>query len=112
MWHPESLPADITLTWKNSISAEQIRITFDTLKRTAHEMPFECGKRASDQCVKKFTIKLFNGNDEVFSFTENCNHIRLFVKDFPQQTFDKCILTVEELWDSNQTAGVYEIRIY
>ena len=112
MWHPESLPADITLTWDEKITAEQVRITFDTLERTAHEMPFECGKRASDQCVKKFTVKLFNGKDEVLSFTENCNHNRLFVKDFLKYTFDKLILTVEELWDSKRTAGVYEIRIY
>ena len=112
MWHPESLPADITLTWDEKITAEQVRITFDTLERTAHEMPFECGKRASDQCVKKFTVKLFNGEHEVFSFDENCNYNRLFVKDFPKQTFDKCVLTVKELWGCNRTAGVYEIRIY
>lgn len=112
MWHPTTLPADITLSWENNISAEQIRITFDTLEKTAHERPFECGKRASDQCVKKFTAKLFKGKDEVFSFTENCNHNRLFIKDFPKQTFDKFILTVEELWNNDRTAGVYEIRIY
>lgn len=112
MWHPTTLPADITLSWENNISAEQIRITFDTLERTAHEMPFECRKRVSDQCVKKFTAKLFKGKDEVFSFTENCNHNRLFIKDFPKQTFDKLILTIEELWNNDRTAGVYEIRIY
>ena len=112
MWQPQKLPADLTLSWDEKITAEQVRITFDTLERTAHEMPYECGKRASDQCVKKYTLELFDGKEQVFVFTEKCNHNRLSVINFPECAFDKLVLTVEELWNSERLAGIYEIRVY
>jgi len=112
MWHPEKLPADITLELASRCEVNELRITFDTLERAALEMPYESNQRVSPQCVKKYTVKLYDGQNEVFSYDQDCNHNRLEIIKAGGVMADKAILTVKETWCPTRTAGVYEIRIY
>ena len=111
MWHPARLPADLTLSWEEVVTAGEVHITFDTLERVAWDMPYENNHRASGQCVKRFRLTLLQGGEEVFS-CEQENHNRLAVVKFPQKRFDRLVLTVLETWDPVRTPGVYEIRVY
>lgn len=112
MWCPEKLPATLTMDWNNSVEGKEIRIFFDTLERTAMEMPYESGKKASPQCVKKFTVRLEKDGQEVFVYQTDEWYHRMAIIDVPSIRFDKLLLTVEEVWEAGRTPGVYEIRVY
>lgn len=112
MWVPKELPSFVTLKWNEKIKADEIRITFDTLERLSHDMPYECGKRASGQCVKSFKIELMKGNETVKVIEENMNYHRLYVKNIEEVKFDTLKLTLLETWEENRLPGIYEIRVY
>lgn len=112
MWVPKELPSFVTLKWSEKIKAGEIRITFDTLERLSHDMPYECGKRASGQCVKSFKIELLKGNETVKVIEESMNYHRLYVKNIEEVKFDTLKLTLLETWEENRIPGVYEIRVY
>lgn len=112
MWQPASLPASLVLRWKDPIEANQIRITFDTLTRAALEMPYESKQRASKQCVKEFSVKLFYGASLVHTISRENWYHRLAVLDCESVVFDRLVLELEALWDQTTTPGVYEIRVY
>ena len=111
MWLPAQLPADLTLSWDEAISASEVHITFDTLERVAWDMPYENNSRASGQCVKRFRLSLVQNGKTVYT-AEQENHNRLAVLSFPKQQFDQLVLTVLETWDPARLPGVYEIRVY
>lgn len=75
-------------------------------------MPYECGKRASGQCVKSFKIELLKGNETVKVIEESMNYHRLYVKNIEAVKFDTLKLTLLETWEENRIPGVYEIRVY
>lgn len=112
MWQPKALPAELVLFWDKPITAGEVHITFDTLERAAIEMPYESNHRVSGQCVKDFTVTLFSGDRGVYTVKKNNWHNRLAVLSFPETAFDRLVLTVESIWDSDRTPGVYEIRVY
>ena len=112
MWHPVSLPADITLSWETPVTVEEARITFDTLERTAWEMPYENNTRVSPQCVKKFHLAFYLDGKEVYVHCEDDWHNRLAKIAVPKITADQLVLTIEEIWDADRIPGVYEIRVY
>lgn len=111
MWHPAELPADLTLEWDAPVKAQEVVITFDTLERTATAMPYESSNRASGQCVKKYRLTLYRGQEEVFA-AETENHNRVSAVKFPETEFDRLVLTVLETWDETRIPGVYQIRVY
>ena len=111
MWLPAHLPADLTLSWDETVKANEVHITFATLERSAWDMPYENNRRASGQCVKRFRLSLIQNEKEVYT-VEQENHNRLAVLCFPEQQFDRLILTVLETWDPARLPGVYEIRVY
>lgn len=111
MWLPAQLPADLTLSWDETVKASEVHITFDTLERSAWDMPYENNRRASGQCVKRFRLSLIQNEKEVYT-VEQENHNRLAVLCFPEQQFDRLVLTVLETWDPARMPGVYEIRVY
>lgn len=112
MWKPAVLPAALTFDLAEESCIHQIRITFDTLERTAHEMPYESGQRVSGQCVKKYSLSLYLNNNEVYSQTTDENYHRLAVCPIPGIKADRIVLTILETWDKTRTPGVYEVRIY
>ena len=112
MWRPAALPADIQLSWQTPITARQIRITFDTLERAFVDMPYENGRRVSGQCVKRYSLGLYLGEQEVFRCSQDDNYHRLTVTDLPAVVCDRLVLTLQEVWDSTRIPGVYEIRVY
>ncbi len=112
MWKPASLPASLTFRWEKPVRVSQLRITFDTLTRTYHEMPFECGKRVSGQCVKSFRAAFKNGVNTVSEREIVNNHNRVAVLDFKSLFVDSLTLTLFETWDMSVLPGVYEVRIY
>lgn len=112
MWHPVSLPADLTLSWEQPITLREVRITFDTLERTAWEMPYENNARVSPQCVKKYKLTFLLEGKEVYTHAEDDWHNRLAKIRVPAVKADRLILTLEEIWDPSRIPGVYEIRAY
>ena len=75
-------------------------------------MPYESSQRVSGQCVKKYSITLHLGKNEVYSQTMDENYHRLAVCRIPGITADRIVLTIHETWDKARTPGVYEVRIY
>ena len=112
MWVPNKMPAYLKLNWNEKIKAKEIRITFDTLERASHDMPYECGKRASAQCVKSFDIELLSNNEVVKVIKETMHHNRLYVNTFDEIEIDEVKLNLHETWEEKRLPGVYEIRVY
>lgn len=112
MWRPEKLPATLELSWESAVCGKEIRIVFDTLARTAMEMPYESGRKASPQCAKAFRLHLEREGAEVYSCRYDEWYHRLAVVHIPNVEFDRLKLTVEETWAADQLPGIYEVRVY
>ena len=112
MWQPTSLPATLSMVWPSPITAESVQITFDTLERTAWDMPFESHQRVSGHCVKKYRLDLYRCDSLVASHVEDCWHNRLARVDLGSCQFERLELTLLETWNPERMPGVYEIRVY
>ncbi|MBE6612996.1 MAG: FAD-dependent oxidoreductase [Ruminococcaceae bacterium] len=112
MWMPEQLPASLRMTWDNPREVSAVSVTFDTLTRTAHEMPYECNKRASAQCVADFRLILRRDGAVVHEQSVTGNYHR-FVR-IPLSgsvRADALELVVCRTWEPGAQAGVYEISV-
>ena len=111
MWIPEALPATLTMTWDAPIQARKMHITFDTLTRAAHDMPYESRRRASPRTVKGYTLRFYCKDKLICEKTETEAYHRFHVLPL-DLTFDRAELTITEMWEKGELPGVYEIRIY
>ena len=122
MWQSRSLAAEdavLNVQLREQAVMKQLRFTFDS-NLSKEIMPSISTVNQSRQTkglppelVKAYTVKIFNGEEEVFSKSFKRNVQRLNVIDLPQEGVlgDKVVLQVEETYGSD-TARVFEVRIY
>ena len=114
MWRTNSpAPHALTLRWDSPQEIEMIQITFDTLQRTFHEMPLDCGRRTAPQCVRDYDIEVSVGGawQAVLSVRDNYNRFQRLRLEKPVCT-DALRLNVLSTWDETKPVGVYEVRVY
>ncbi|GHU18106.1 hypothetical protein FACS1894163_09760 [Spirochaetia bacterium] len=109
-WTPA--PHCATLEWERPQKIGMIQLVFDTLMRTYHEMPFECGKRVNEKCVKDYRIlAMVNGTWTLLAdVRDNYHRFRRHV--FEPVRACKIMLAVDASWGKDQPSAVYEIRVY
>ena len=112
MWRPCVLPASLTLEWSRAFSAGKLQLTLDSLERTAHEMPFECGKKVSGRLVSDLDVSFYLNGSLQKTLTVTENHHRLVSLDADGVLCDKIVLTLLKTWEEGTLPGVYDIRVY
>ena len=112
MWRPAVLPATLTLRWDQEFAAGELRMTFDTLTRAAHEMPFECNERASGMLARHYLVELFSKGNSTARIEITDNYNRLNILNFHGAVCDEMRLTLMETWKESCLPGVYDIRLY
>ncbi|MGI6691428.1 MAG: FAD-dependent oxidoreductase [Christensenellales bacterium] len=112
MWRPLELPATATLCWDKAFDVGEVQLTFDTLERTAHEMPFECKKQASAQCVKAFTVCSFVGDIKTAAVCMEDNHNRMVRIHLGGAKCDRMTVELRKTWEAGRLPGLYDIRVY
>ena len=114
MWRTSTpAPHALTLRWGSPQEISMLQITFDTLQRTFHEMPLDCGKRAAPQCVRDYDVEVLDGAEwrSVLSIRDNYHRFRRHRLDTPLHT-DALRLNVLSTWDAAKPVCVYEVRVY
>ena len=114
MWRTGTpAPHTLTLKWDCPQEFTMLQITFDTLQRTFHEMPLDCGKRVSPQCVRDYDVEVLHGGAwrVVLSIRENYHRFRRHTLEKPLYA-DALRLNILSTWDETKTVGVYEVRVY
>jgi hypothetical protein len=109
-WTPA--PHYAMLEWRTPQKIGMIQITFDTLMRTFHEMPLDCGKRVNNKCVKDYRLLVRINKEWVVLADVHNNYHRFRRHRFDQVTTDKLMLAVDATWGAEEPIGVYEIRVY
>jgi len=112
MWRPIEMPAAATLFWDESFAVGEVQLTFDTLERTCHEMPFECRRQASGQCVKVFTVRAYANGAETAAVRICDNHNRMVRVNLGGAACDRITIELEETWDAGRLPGLYDVRVY
>ena len=106
-------PASLTLRWDSPQTISMIQITFDTLQRTYHEMPLDCGKRVSPQCVRDYDIEAFDAGEWRTVLSERDNYHRFRRHELAEPVYTNALrLKVLSTWDETKAAGIYEMRVY
>jgi hypothetical protein len=113
MWQTRTpAPHYVVLEWKVPQKIGMVQITFDTLTRTFHEMPLDCGKRVHEKCVKNYRLLALINDAWVLLVDVRDNFRRFRRHVFEQFVTDKLMLAVDASWGGDQPVGVYEIRVY
>ena len=109
-WTPA--PHQVTLQWEKPQKITMVQITFDTITRTYHEMPFDCGKQVHEKCVKDYRI-LAMKDDEWVTLTAVKDNFRRFRRhEVGPIVTGRLMLAIDAAWGADQPVGVYEIRVY
>lgn len=122
MWQSASLSADdarLDIQLREKVLMKQLRITFDSnLSKELMPSISTVNKSRQDkglppQLVKDYSVKIFDGENEIYTKTIADNIQRLNVIDLPQEGIrgDKVVITVQATYGCD-TARVFEIRIY
>jgi|GEM_PF-3361514 len=112
MWRAIA-PASLTLRWDSPQEISMVQITFDTLQRTYHEMPLDCGKRVAPQCVRNYDIEAFDGDEWRAVLSERDNYHRFRRHELAKPVCTNALrLNVLSTWDEAKAAGIYEVRVY
>ncbi len=112
MWRPQKLPATLKLDWDSAFSAGELHITLDTLERTAHEMPFECGKKVSPRVVSDLTVEFCLGDEVKKTVSLTNNRHRLVRLHGEGVLCDGIRITLCSTQQPGAVAGVYDLRVY
>jgi hypothetical protein len=107
-----SAPHHAILEWKDPQKIGMVQIVFDTLMRTFHEMPLDCGKRVNEKCVKDYRILALIDGEWIVLVEIRDNYHRFRRHQFKPVRAAKLMLAVDACWGADQPIGVYEIRVY
>ncbi len=105
-------PQILEFSWPSPQTFSEVHITFDTLERTFHEMPLDCGKRVSGRLVRDYSADAFVGGEwrPLFDVTDNIHRFRK--QSFGSVISDRLRIIVKRVWDEESSPGIYEIRVY
>jgi hypothetical protein len=114
MWRASTpAPHALTLEWDGPQEIAMVQITFDTLQRTFHEMPLDCGKRAAPQCARDYDIEVSENGEWRTVVSIRDNYHRFLRHWLAEPVYTAALrLHILSTWDETKPAGVYEIRAY
>ncbi|NLG23950.1 MAG: FAD-dependent oxidoreductase [Clostridiales bacterium] len=111
MWRPAELPATIELTWDAPFAAGALAVTLDTLTRAAHDMPFECNRRAAGQCARTIEVSAYAGGARTFAATVEDHYHRVLRLDLGGAACDRLAIRLVDTWEAGSLPGVYRIQL-
>ena len=100
------LPQTLTMDFKKSIKAEEIRITFDSELNTRHAR----GKPLPPKLVKAYAVEVYDGESWIPLVTEKRNILRHRIHKFPARSFSALRIRVDETW-GDSSARIFEVRV-
>jgi hypothetical protein len=108
----EPLPQSLALEWPEPVRFRRVHLAFDTLYRSYHSMPFNCGGTVSEMCAQDYSLEAFADGEWRVLVEERGNYRRFRVHEFPAVTTSRLRLTIRAANGEGYGARVYEVRMY
>ncbi|MDP7252718.1 MAG: FAD-dependent oxidoreductase [Planctomycetota bacterium] len=106
------LPQSLTLTWDGPVTFDEVALVFDNLPRHRHDNPWECGRRVLDMCVNDYAVEVMQAGEWRAVVKESNNYHRFGAHHFDPVTTDRLRLTIFACHGENESARVYQVRVY
>ena len=101
------LPQALTLEFAKPVTAEEVRITFDSDLNPLHPR----GNPLPPTLAKAYAVEVFDGREWTTVATEKRNRLRLMVHKFSAREIEAVRIRIDETW-GNPAARIFEVRVY